>query len=224
MKVDEAIEVVAEEYAKICQELNIYAGEESMPIGNTGKSYRYNLIIYEDITAYIGRTFIGQCAALSRGNVPTVQILGALMKSCTQDAYLNSPLTLFIVDMANDMVSNTIHLKLKIIQGRLESILNPNLNVTDDEIREFINKTIRVTMANGLVMLKYIMSDGGLEAYKQATESSHKLLNQWIDEADDQSEEQLVRLMYKAPLNKEGIDLVHVDLERYYELCDKFIW
>lgn len=224
MKVDEAIEVVTEEYAKICQELNIYAGEKSMPIGNTGKSYRYSLIIYDDITDYIRRNFIGQCAALSKANAPTVQIFSAFMKSCDQDAYLNSPLTLFIMDMANDTKSNTIILKLKIIQGRLESILNPNLNVTDDEIREFINKTIRVTMANGLVMLKYLMTDGGFEAYKQAIESSHKLLNQWIEEADDQSEEQLVRLMYKAPLNKEGIDLVNVDLERYYELCDKFIW
>ncbi len=91
-------------------------------------------------------------------------------------------------------------------------------------VDEFINKTIRVTMANGLVMLKYLTSDGGLEAYKQATEASRKILNQWIDEADDLSEEQLVRLMYKAPLNKEGIDLVNVNLERYYELCDKFIW
>ena len=224
MRVDEAIEVVKEEYAKICEELNIYAGEESMPIGNTGKSYRYSLIIYDDITEYIRRTFIGQCAALSKGNVPTAQILGAFMKSCTQDAYLNSPLTLFIVDMMNNMMSNTIILKLKIIQGRLESILNPNLNVTDDEIREFINKTIRITTANGLVMLKYLMTDGGLEAYKQATEASRKILNLWIDESDDRSEEQLVRLMHKAPLNKEGIDLVNVDLERYYELCDKFIW
>lgn len=224
MHVDEAIEVVKEEYAKICEELNIYAGEESMSIGNTGKSYRYSLIIYEDITDYIGRNFIGQCAALSRANAPTVQILSAFMKSCTQDAYLNSPLTLFIMDMVNDAKSNTIILKLKTIQGRLESILNPNLNVTDDEIREFINKTIRVTMANGLVLLKYLTTDGGLEAYKQATEASRKILNQWIDEADDLSEEQLVRLMYKAPLNKEGIDLVNVDLERYYELCDKFIW
>ena len=224
MKIDEVIEIVGEEYAKICQELNIYAGEESMSIGNTGKSYRYSLIIYEDITDYIGRNFIGQCAALSRANAPTVQILSAFMKSCTQDAYLNSPLTLFIMDMVNDTKSNTIILKLKLIQGRLESILNPNLNVTDDEIREFINKTIRVTMANGLVMLKYLMSDGGLESYKQATEASRKILNQWIDEADDLSEEQLVRLMYEAPLNKEGINLVNINLERYYELCDKFIW
>ena len=224
MHIDEAIEVVKEEYAKICEELNIYAGEKSMPIGNTGKSYRYSLIIYEDITDYIGRNFIGQCAALSRANAPTVQILGAFMKSCTQDAYLNSPLTLFIMDMVNDTKSDIIILKLKLIQGRLESILNPNLNVTDDEIREFINKTIRVTMANGLVMLKYLMTDGGLEAYKQATEVSRKILNQWISETDDQSEEQLVRLMYKAPLNKEGIDLVNINLERYYELCDKFIW
>lgn len=224
MHIDEAIEVVKEEYSKVCKELNIYAGEESMPIGNTGKSYRQTLIIYENVTDYINRNFIGQCARLVKNEAPAINVLQALMKSCSQDSYLNSPLTLFIEDMVENPKTNTIILKLKMIQGRLETILNPNFNVTDSEIREFINMTIKTTISIGLVLIKYLVSDGGFDAFKQATQSSQKILNRWIDEVDNPSEEKLVRLMHEAPITKEGLDLVNIDLERYYELCDKLIW
>ena len=222
---DKYFSMVQEEYAKICEDLHICADEEGIPIGDTGKKYRQTLVIYENVTDFIKRNFLAECARLIKDGVPAIRVLDSLMRSCSQDAYLNSPLTLFVEDMAENTKTNTIVLKLKFIQDRLESILNPNFDVSDDEIREFINMTIRINIGNGLVLINYLMTSS-FDAYKKFIQESQKLMNQRIEQLkpEESTEENLVRIMYSAPFNRLAISLTKVDIKRYYELCEKLIW
>lgn len=217
-----AIDVVKEEFAKVCAELHICTEEEGESIKNTDMKYRQTLLIYDDVTDYIKRNFIQQCVMLAKEKqAETMRILGAFMKSCSQDSYLNSPLTLFVEDMVEH--DKMITLKTKFIQGRLESILNPNFNASEEEIREFINLNLRSVIGNGLLLVKFLATEG-FAAYKEYTNRSQQILNKWISEAKDPTEEGMVRLMYMTPMNKDIIEMTNMNLDRYYELCDIFIW
>ena len=220
--ITDAIDVVKEEFAKVCAELHICTEEEGESIKNTDMKYRQTLLIYDDVTDYIKRNFIQQCVMLAKEKqADTMRILGAFVKSCSQDSYLNSPLTLFVEDMVEH--DKMITLKTKFIQGRLESILNPNFNASEEEIREFINLNLRSVIGNGLLLVKFLATKGFTE-YKEYTNQSQQILNKWISEAKDPTEEEMVRLMYMTPMNKDIIEMTNIDLDRYYELCDIFIW
>lgn len=220
--ITDTIDVVKEEFAKVCAELHICTEEEGESIKNTDMKYRQTLLIYDDVTDYIKRNFIQQCVMLAKEKqAETMRILGAFMKSCSQDSYLNSPLTLFVEDMVEH--DKMITLKTKFIQGRLESILNPNFNASEEEIREFINLNLRSVIGNGLLLVKFLASEG-FAAYKEYTNQSQQILNKWISEAKDPTEEGMVRLMYMTPMNKDIIEMTNIDLDRYYKLCDIFIW
>lgn len=216
------IDVVKEEFAKVCAELHICTEEEGESIKNTDMKYRQTLLIYDDVTDYIKRNFIQQCVMLAKEKkAETMRILGAFMKSCSQDSYLNSPLTLFVEDMVEH--DKMITLKTKFIQGRLESILNPNFNASEEEIREFINLNLRSVIGNGLLLVKFLATEGFV-AYKAYTNQSQQILNKWISEAKDPTEEEMVRLMCMTPMNKDIVEMTNINLDRYYELCDIFIW
>lgn len=236
------IDIVKEEFAKVCAELHICTEKEGESIKGTDMKYRQTLLIYDDVTDYIKRNFIQQCVMLANEKqVETMRILGAFMRSCSQDAYLNSPLTLFVEDMVEH--DKMITLKVKFIQGRLESILNPNFNASEEEIREFINLNLRSVIGNGLLLVKFLATEGfvadkeytnqfikflatggGFAAYKEYTNQSQQILNKWISEAKDPTEEEMVRLMHMTPMNKDIIEMTNINLDRYYALCDIFIW